>query len=74
MKKYECPCCHNETLNEEPPGTYEICQICKWEDDLAQYYDPDYIEGANKISLNEARKIYQKYSMLTKDENNNYNK
>ncbi|MDR2992886.1 MAG: hypothetical protein LBV11_03505, partial [Bacillus cereus] len=23
--KYTCPCCGYRTLEEEPPGTYEIC-------------------------------------------------
>ncbi|MFV1884526.1 MAG: CPCC family cysteine-rich protein [Balneola sp.] len=37
-KKYYCPCCVYDTLIEEPPGTYNICKICFWEDDpsLAQ--------------------------------------
>jgi hypothetical protein len=30
--KYTCPCCY-KTLGEEPPDTYEICEICFWEDD-----------------------------------------
>ena len=56
--KYKCPCCKNRTLLEKPPGTYQICSICKWEDDEIQYYNPDYKGGANKESLNEARQIY----------------
>lgn len=56
--KYKCPCCKNRTLLEEPPGTYQVCPICKWEDDELQYYNPDYKGGANKTSLNEARKKY----------------
>lgn len=59
MKKYKCPCCGFYTLNEEPPGTYEICPICNWEDDIVQYNDPDYEGGANIISLNEFRKQFE---------------
>lgn len=56
--KYKCPCCGNKTLSEEPPRTYQICLICKWEDDEIQFSNPDYKGGANKMSLNEARKMY----------------
>lgn len=58
MKKYQCPCCSNYTLPEQPTGTYYICPVCYWEDDNIQYYDPDYTGGANKMSLNEARESY----------------
>lgn len=60
MKKYRCPCCGNFSLSEEPPGTFEICSICNWEDDLAQYHDPNYDGGANSLSLNQAREQYLK--------------
>ncbi len=52
-KKYKCPCCGKMTLSEPPPGTYEICSACKWEDDEAQYNNPDYEGGANQLSLNQ---------------------
>lgn len=56
--KYPCPCCGYKTLDEEPPGTYDICEICFWEDDDIQFEDPDYEGGANVPSLNQARKNY----------------
>ena len=37
-------------------GGYEICDVCDWEDDPVQFGEPDYAGGANKISLNQARK------------------
>lgn len=37
-------------------GEYEICDVCGWEDDPVQSADPDYVGGANKLSLKEARK------------------
>ena len=58
MNKFKCPCCENYTLEEEPPGTYEICRICYWEDDGVQYNNPDYKGGANEMSLNEAKKLF----------------
>lgn len=56
MNKYKCPCCGYYTLNEPPNGTYNICPVCFWEDDIVQLDNPDYANGANKVSLNEARK------------------
>ncbi len=58
---YSCPCCHNLTLSEPPPGNYEICPVCYWEDDAAQFNDYDYQGGANSISLREARRNFEKY-------------
>ena len=53
---YPCPCCGEKTI--ENLGDYEICDICKWEDDPVQSKDPNFSGGANKMSLNEARKAY----------------
>lgn len=52
---YTCPCCGYKTLDEVPPGTYDICSICFWEDDELQFNEPDYDGGANKPSLIEAQ-------------------
>lgn len=56
---YTCPCCGYKTLDEQPPGTYEICSICFWEDDNIQYEDPDYEGGANIPSLRTAQNNYR---------------
>jgi hypothetical protein len=61
MDKFACPCCGYETLDEEPPGTYDICEICFWEDDGVQYKDPDYRGGANHVSLREAQRNFSEY-------------
>ncbi len=37
---------------------FDICDICGWQDDGVQNADPNYKGGANKMSLNEARKAY----------------
>ena len=54
-KRYPCPCCNFLTLSEEGPGTFDICAVCRWEDDNVQFDDPNYPGGANRVSLNEAR-------------------
>ncbi len=60
MKKFKCSCCNNFTLESKPPGTFEICPVCYWEDDNVQFEDPDYEGGANEVSLNRARENYIK--------------
>lgn len=58
MKAYACPCCGFLTLNEPPPGTYEICPVCYWEDDPVQFEDPAFAGGANRVSLTQARQNF----------------
>lgn len=36
-------------IEEEPPDTYEICNICYWEDDEVQFNDPDFEGGQMKF-------------------------
>ena len=60
-KRYPCPCCGFLTLSEEPPGTFEICPVCNWEDDDVQFNNHHFKGGANAESLYEARKNYQKF-------------
>jgi hypothetical protein len=52
---FPCPCCGQRTRAQEAHGTYEICEVCGWEDDDAQYRNPDMAGGANRLSLNQAR-------------------
>mgnify|MGYP001590543558 FL=1 len=65
-EKYTCPCCGYKTLEEEPPGTHDICTICFWEDDIVQFDDPDYAGGANDVSLREAQKNFIKWGASEK--------
>lgn len=58
MTAYSCPCCGNLTFGEPPPGTFDVCPVCFWEDDDVQYRDPQFRGGANKVSLCEARTNY----------------
>ncbi|AAS63721.1 hypothetical protein CQP30_07490 [Yersinia pestis] len=55
--EYSCQCCGSKTIDNL--GDYEICPICKWEDDPIQSKEPDYVGGANKMSLNEAKEAYK---------------
>jgi hypothetical protein len=55
VEQFPCPCCGFLTLNEQPPGTFEICRLCGWEDDRVQFFDPLFRGGANPESLVECR-------------------
>ena len=66
QKKYKCPCCENYTLDNEP-GTFDICNICYWEDDNVQRINPNYDGGANDISLNQARKNYKRIGVISEE-------
>ena len=39
-KKYRCPCCGYYTFDE--PNSFEICDVCFWQDDGIQSDKPDY--------------------------------
>lgn len=65
MTKFKCPCCGFFTLSEKPPGTYEICPVCYWEEDNVQYDDPGYAGGANDVSLNTAKENYKKMGAIS---------
>lgn len=55
-EKNLCPVCKKHHFSCS--NSYEICPICGWEDDLIQRKDPEFRGGANKMSLNEARKAF----------------
>lgn len=65
--KFTCPCCGYKTLDEAPPGTFDICEICFWEDDNIQFDDPDYEGGANVPSLRQAQKNFVEFGAYRKD-------
>ncbi len=55
---YACPCCGYLTMTFPDRGSFEICEVCGWEDDDVQVHKPD-LTGANKVSLNTARTNYR---------------
>lgn len=60
---FPCPCCGYQVF-DEPPGSYDICGICFWEDDAIQLRWPDYRAGANRLSLIQAQAEYAKFGAM----------
>jgi hypothetical protein len=48
--EYPCPACGFVTF-DEPPGSYNLCAVCDWEDDGVQLRFPSMRGGANSESL-----------------------
>lgn len=57
--RHPCPCCGNLTIEE--PGSYDICEVCWWEDGELDREQPDEISGPNRLPLDEARKNYARF-------------
>ncbi len=66
-KMYACPCCRFLTLTDEPPGTFEICPVCNWEDDKVQAEDPTFSGGANQMSLEQAQRNFVELGAISKE-------
>lgn len=66
VKKFACPCCGYKTFGFEPNGSYEVCEVCFWEDAPTQLYDPGYAGGANPISLKQAQQNFLKFGACNK--------
>lgn len=49
-----CACCGKSVVD-----SFEVCNICGWENDSVQNDDPDYAGGANHMSLNEAKQAFK---------------
>lgn len=57
-QRFACVCCGYRTLDEEPPGTFQICPVCYWEDDGVQAADES-ATGANAVSLLQAKENFR---------------
>lgn len=62
---YACPCCGLPTL-EEPPGCFDVCQVCYWEDDGQDDAIADAPNnGVNgDYSLTQARANYRRHGHM----------
>lgn len=55
---FPCPCC-GYLVFSEPPGSFQLCPICGWEDDALQLQYPEEA-GTNPVPLIEAQQNYQR--------------
>jgi hypothetical protein len=58
MNNNTCPCCGYKTMDTPPSGSYDICPVCFWEDDLVQFKNPNHTGGANFISLKQGQQNF----------------
>lgn len=52
---YKCKVCGMGNIEQ----SYDICQFCGWEDDSLQNENPNYMGGANHMSLNQYKKFWK---------------
>ncbi len=56
--RYPCPCCGHLVFGG-PPGSYDICPICFWEDDVVQLeFATTLAGGANRTTLADAQRNF----------------
>jgi hypothetical protein len=65
--KFACPCCGYKTFREKPNGSYDICEVCFWEDDPIQLDEPDYDGGANRVSLKQGQKNFSEFGACERE-------
>ena len=63
--KYPCPCCGYRVF-DDPPGSFQHCPICGWQDDNFQLRYAGESLGSNPVSLIEAQKNYAAFGATTK--------
>jgi hypothetical protein len=54
--RFPCPVC-GYFVFDEPPGSFAICPICFWEDDIVQLGFPLMAGGAMPLSLQNLRRL-----------------
>lgn len=59
MERFPCVCCGHLVMPEKA-GSFDICPICFWEDDIVQLAFPMLAGGANAVSLYAGQMSYQK--------------
>lgn len=56
MQKHKCPVCGKYWFEEY--DSFDICDVCGWEDDAYQEENPDEEGCANQMSLKQAKNAY----------------
>ena len=61
--RFPCPCC-GHLVFDQPPGSYDICHVCFWEDDNIQLRWPDWAGGANRPSLMKSQSDFVQFGAM----------
>ncbi|WP_010249938.1 glycosyltransferase [Acetivibrio cellulolyticus] len=61
--KKTCPCCGYKTIKQEKN---DVCPLCYWQFNKAQQKSPDKSDGANEISLSQAKVNFKKFGASQK--------
>ena len=61
-----CPCCGYRTLPPAPPGSYDVCPVCYWLDDLVGFHYPEAESDYTHVSLAEARENVREFGASTR--------
>ena len=69
-----CPTCGFRTVPEAFYGSYNICDVCGWEDDGVQLANPACGGGANRESLIEAQRAALARHPLSQQEVDGYHR
>ncbi|MFL5380896.1 MAG: CPCC family cysteine-rich protein [Longimicrobiaceae bacterium] len=57
--EYPCPCC-GYLVFPDPPGSYEVCPVCNWEDDALQLeFATTLTGGADHTTLARAQENFR---------------
>ncbi len=53
-------------MDRKPGGTFDLCPVCFWEDDPAQFDDHNYEGGANIVSLRQGQANFRDFGASEK--------
>ncbi len=66
IKKIECPCCENFTIDGGEEVIVDICEVCHWQYDIVMQNNPDILIGPNNVTLNQAKENYKEFGASEK--------
>ncbi|MGH2665941.1 MAG: CPCC family cysteine-rich protein [Flavobacterium sp.] len=66
-EKYAYLCCGYKSFTDKPEENYDICEVCFLENAPIQLDNPNYEDGANKVSLKEGQKYFLKFGACEKE-------
>ena len=59
---FPCPCC-GHCVFRGPPGSHDVCPVCRWEDNLVQLRFPLMPGAANAVSLCQGQRNFLRFGV-----------